>query len=118
MSETVLWTNASPTSTFNSQTVTLSDDINNYDYIKITYRASTTLTSTLSIMLSLEEWLKTTNATGVCYPAIAVRINSVVYARRVSHNTDTDVIFASAIRMNASGANQDYIIPTEVIGLK
>ena len=37
LEETVLWTNPSPTSDFAAQTVTLSDSISNYDYIKFEY---------------------------------------------------------------------------------
>ena len=39
--ETVLWTNNSPTSTFANQTVTLSDNISDYDYLCFEYRSTT-----------------------------------------------------------------------------
>jgi hypothetical protein len=41
-SETVLWTNPSPTSSFAAQSVTLSDSLLNYKYLKITYRSANT----------------------------------------------------------------------------
>ena len=39
--ETVLWTNSSPTSNFADQNVTLSDSMSNYDYLKFTYKKAT-----------------------------------------------------------------------------
>lgn len=32
---TVLWTNTAPSTTFGAQTVTLSDDVSNYDFIGV-----------------------------------------------------------------------------------
>ena len=37
LKETVLWTNGSPTASFAPQDVTLSDDIDNYDFLKIEF---------------------------------------------------------------------------------
>lgn len=38
LKETVLWTNPNPSANFNSQNVTLSEDISNYDFIKFVWQ--------------------------------------------------------------------------------
>lgn len=41
MPKTILWTNPSPTSSFSSQNIGLSDDINNYDYLGVSAKQYT-----------------------------------------------------------------------------
>ena len=50
--ETSLWTNDNPSTTFPAnQTLTLSDSISNYDYLRIYYRATTTSSIYSSVII-------------------------------------------------------------------
>lgn len=58
--ETVLWSNPNPAANMAPLSVTLSDSIDNYDFIKVTSRASVTDTTYLgAVLMSVEDFKKT-----------------------------------------------------------
>lgn len=63
-SETLLWSNPSPTVSYSSGTVNLSDNVTNYDYIKVTFRSSTTKSLTRSLIFEQKDWINTRSSTG------------------------------------------------------
>ena len=114
--ETTLWTNSSPTSSFASQTVTLSQDIDNFDFLKITARASTTSDKRIGVIISVSDF-KNTVTTGQGASLGICGGNSGAHARRaVAYTSDTQVWFSGA----ASGgtAYNNTAIPVSISGLK
>ena len=123
LKETTLWTNSSPSATFAEQTVTLSDNISNYDYIKIEWCESTSaLTNKSSIMVSASEFTRNKNPYYNAHdttPAILGRgANNVSYLRYIAYESDTQVLFGHALRGNATGVDNTFTIPLNIYGVK
>jgi hypothetical protein len=121
--ETVLWTNGSPTSSFASQTVTLSQTIENFDYIKIVFRKSTTNADEGILILptkTVKESLNNTASTYRCCIGLCVGNSNSTYVRTIFVNSGVyDAIgIDTATRLNASGTSNITAIPTQIIGLK
>lgn len=119
--ETVLWTNGSPTSSFASQTVTLSQTIENFDYIKIVFRKSTTDADEGILILPTKTVKESLNNTANTYRCcIGMRIGSATYVRVIFVNSGVyDAIgIDSAARLSASGTSNTSAIPLQIIGIK
>ena len=119
MSETILWTNSAPTSNFTAQIITMSNNINNYKYVKITYRLSTTNSTEMSNICSVEDFKKTNNAVGV--PSVQTLIGafngSATYARAFRYKTDTTAEITAAARLQSNETSNNVAIPLQIIGL-
>ena len=115
LQETVLWTNSSPTSSFATQTVTLSDDINNYDYIGIYYRVSTSVATTGFAMTKVSDYVQNVSSS---QPRLAFAgiTGTTAQFRNIKYDTDTTVVIGGAIA--TSGASNNNVIPTAISGLK
>ena len=115
--ETVLWTNPSPDSNFAGQTITLSESIDNFDYIKVTakkaYNNSTFYTA---FIVTPENFKKTLSSLGSDRVEISFTIAGD-YTRRVLYVDNTSVNFSLAYKLGASGTSQSYAIPLEILGL-
>lgn len=120
LQETTLWTNPSPSSNFEAQTITLSDDIDNYDFIKIKYRIKTSGSVYSSIILTTAD-LKN-NIDSNDNPLLFAggrESSSVMWARKIVYVSDTQLSFTTAYRVNASGTDAiSLMVPIEVKGLK
>ena len=116
--ETVLWTNSSPTSSFADQTITLSDSIDNYSSLGVTFKLSTTEEMSCTIKLSVEDFKKCTNSATILNPASCAKISNLAYARRFYCASDTTIYFAASYRLNTSGTNNAANIPIQIIGIK
>ena len=117
--ETVLWTNNSPTSSFANQTVTLSDNISNYDYLCFEYRSTTG-----SSAKSGKVYVKTTDFTNAgsgantCQLGTYARNSSDVgYTRVATYASDTTITFSHSIRAGSSGQDDTSAIPTKISGI-
>ena len=120
LQETVLWTNSSPTSSFSQQTITLSDNLSNYDYISLTWCSSTSNTSkTLTAMLRISDFMNSKNVlNGISIQAGGYgSTSSAAYSRVIGYDTDSTVYFGSALGLGTSN-NNAYSIPLSVRGLK
>lgn len=118
LSETTLWTNPSPTSSFASQNVSLSDNISNYDFIKIQFRVSTSVSNSASIIVSKEDLLTMTNATNTPKFALGAIESSVTHTRAGYYVSDTSINIGNTYRTNSTTTYNAVCIPTEVIGMK
>ena len=65
--ETLLWTNPSPTAQFNGQDVTLSEAVDNYEYIRIEYGYNKNSTTLRSVIIPV--W-QDANKTAYAYPSV------------------------------------------------
>lgn len=118
LKETTLWTNSSPTSNFAAQTITLSQDIDNYDYLKIAYRLSTSASTELSLIISVQDFKNTADANGKGVITLNSKSSNVIYARLIYYASDTSVFATVAYKIGSSGNSQAYSIPTKISGLK
>lgn len=118
LTETTLWTNSSPTSNFAAQSVTLSQSIANYSYIKIKWRGSTSITTESSIIIEKSELQSATedaNTNNIGFGRKA----STSYMRRVFYVSGTSLKFDAANGLGGTtGTNNSLAIPTSVIGMK
>lgn len=125
LKETVLWTNPAPTSSFASQTVTLSDDISNYTYLKVEYKIQNTSASSIFALFDVEEFkvvaqsAPTTGFLGILGACTGAWANASFYKRVLAYQTETSIYFANASTIsNVATATSDYLIPTQIIGIK
>ena len=112
--ETVLWTNGSPTSSFAQKTVTLSDNINNYDYIKMTFRYSTSDDTELVEIFPVEN-IDINTAKRSTYLGVMWYAGSWKY-RNITNNY-TSVEISNCVFVGGSSSNGS-IIPLQIIGIK
>lgn len=122
MTETVLWTNSSPTSNFASQTVTLSDGISNYDYLKFTYKPSTASSLSNSTIISTQDFIsncvdgaKHFFATMGGYSSTSA---SNAHGRNAFYVSNTSLRMGSCLMFNSASSNNAYMIPLTIKGLK
>lgn len=114
----LLWTNGSPTANFASQTVALSAEWSDYDFILVTYIFSTSTADRATVLIPVRESL------GGSIPDYAMRINAATSNRTggrsvtlaVNSGNYNRVTFGSA-SYNTSTAN-GYVIPIIIYGIK
>ena len=122
--ETVLWQNSAPTSNLPSsgytQEVTLSDDMTNYDYIKVTFRASTTNSTSMSVLVSSSDIAAVVNGSNtVSVPAMATSLTSNWgSSRKFTFSAVNKINFYTSFKYNENGNSGAYLVPTSVIGIK
>lgn len=117
--ETSLWTNSAPTSTFAGQDVTLSDDINNYDCLKFTYRVTTSVADLLNYIISVSDFKKSLSGMSPHHCILGLSSNdSGAHTRRVYYKTDTSVTFDSSYQINVVATANTTCIPLSIIGIK
>ena len=115
--ETSLWTNPSPSSDFAAQTITLSDDMDNYEYIKIKYcfSASYNTGNYLSdYIISVDELKKSPypEASGTArlnFSLARMNTSNVACYRKFYYASSTTVRFGST--------DTNALIPFEILGL-
>ena len=120
LKETVLWTNSAPTSTFAGQTVTLSSDIDNFDYIKVNYRYITSSTVEYSVLASVSE-LKTYSGNGTGRLAMSeVSGGGYFVYRPVTYSSNTALAIGGCGYVNGTTftTNNGLCIPTSIVGCK
>lgn len=116
MTETTLWTNSSPTTSFSPQAVTLNQSMANFDYIKIQYAKTKDKTGEFqpSIIISYADFLHTISSED------SGRIKAVLYYydtyRRFYYVSDTSIQFNQAT--TGSSSYPSYNVPTKISGLK
>ena len=118
MKETVLWTNSAPTSTFASQTVNLSDSMQNYKYIKIKTEYDTSQSPTASVLMSVDDVNNMTGQTIVVNLCLASHDSAGNYIRPISFSTNTSVVFGNCLPLRSTTIDNTKSIPLQVIGLK
>ena len=118
LTETVLWTNSSPTSNWTGTGVTV-PDISGYDYIKFEFRVSTSVSDTFAFMCTSEDLRNADNTHNSLMPCVG-GIGSVsgVFIRRIICNSDTNLTVDTAYQLNTTANNNSVGIPTRIIGIK
>ena len=120
MTKTALWTNASPTSSFAEQNVTLSKDIDNFDYLEFEWNHASSTTVKGSLLVDVPTFKTYTTATSsVVYVAMCGQQGTGSrYVRNVRYVSDTSVQFSTTSLYNGTGAFNTMVIPTNIYGVK
>ena len=120
LTETVLWTNLTPTSAFATQTVSLNDNLSNYDYVAFEVKAATDTQDTFRVIYPIEVFqnskLNVSKSYIVDFGGTA--INGQGYVRCAFYDTDTTIKFDDSYKVNVAGKLNTSNIPLKVIGLK
>ena len=119
--ETPLWTNSNPTSNFDAGTtpLTLSDDLSNYDELKIEYCKGTSATSTLFyIKFPIADFLSRSADDGRY--VIGGRINGVSDMARTifKGSANNQLHIGQCYYMYGTTVNNAYYIPLNIYGVK
>ena len=119
MSEKVLWTNANPTSSFNASACSLSESVDNFDYIKVLYRVSTS-NSTQGSALWPVATIKTSSggANKIRASFASQNANSVIYARIIGYNNAQSLQIGVSSVWGQSLNDNTTVIPLNIIGIK
>lgn len=118
LSETVLWTNPSPTSNLSIGNKTLSQSVDNFKKIRVYYRLSTSNSTTSYVTYDVEEFKKFLLAGTNAAAGIAYRAPNISYVRTFYYVDTTTISFGSCYKLRATSTDDSLIIPTKVCGLK
>ena len=119
LSETPLWelTASQQTSNFAKQTVSLSQDMATYDFIKFVFRLTTSNASSIDVIYKSSDVLQfsDSNVTNKFVGCAAAYTSNWAY-RRIYYISNTSVRFTDGIL--GTGTNNSQLIPLGVYGLK
>ena len=111
------------TSGSESNDVSLSDSIQNYDFIELLYRASTNTSSAVSVIIPVNAFTQCGTAATDQRPKYAISgrdtaLVSATLVRGVTYNDNTSITISNAFKMNSSGTDNRIAVPTKIYGLK
>lgn len=119
--ETILWQNSSPTSAFEAQNLTLSESIDDFDYLSITYAGTISESAPkIKIMFTPTDLRKSVASSPNPRIIISGHYGSNNYRldRTLILNSVTSIAVSAASRVGASGTYNQAAIPLSVIGIK
>ena len=114
--ETSLWTNSAPTSNFAAQAVTLSDSIDNYKYVKIRYRLSTSNTTEFSDIVTVSDLKRSLSGDNQMLVGLDGR-TTATWARYITYTNSTSLSVTTAYQLSGTSSSQSALIPLEILGL-
>ena len=108
--ETSLWTNPSPSSNYTEGSASLSDDINNYEYLEFQMKNSTTdANPNFFIRLSVSS---------IKSAGLGVFVgNQSGWTRRVGYTNDTTISITRTYEIAGSGRSDNQMIPYQILGI-
>lgn len=117
LTETTLWTNSSPSTSFSDQSVTLSESVENFKYIAFYVRTSESDNTESYVICDVDE-LKTYIASGT-HPELcmASRVNNQQFTRMVFYVDTTHIKYDNAYELTGAPTRNSYVIPTKIVGL-
>ena len=121
LKETTLWTNPDPTQDFGFQVVTLSDDVDNYDYIKIYVGYTKSMLTRIYEYYIPVDMFKLSETSPGPKPLFAIGMqnqNPTNYVRLITGITDTTLSIGSAIVYQTSNQANSTLIPIKITGIK
>lgn len=121
MTETTLWTNSDPTTAFASQTVNLSGNLSDYEYIGFECRFSTTYDNRLMTYVKASDFPDCVAETNEPMPCFFSYNSTYFYCRLIQYASDTTVTIGGCYRGKPTGtwaAQSAALIPLRVVGLK
>ena len=120
LKETVLWTNPSPNADYANATVTLSQSIQNFDFVKIYYKGIKTSTTERSVIFPKETWNSATRTAHAPWLSINCRngSGSTPYVRGIIPETSNTVLFDTVHNIVDGSTTNTIVIPLRICGLK
>ncbi len=120
-SYTTLWTNPSPSADFAGQTVTLSSNMNNYDFIRVTYKLHKTSTGTYEVWMPRSVFTSTASGknNSTCQMILGGNCgtgSSSRNSRRTCYYTSTTSVEFGEANYGTNKLNQDAI-PVAIYGV-
>lgn len=119
--ETVLWTNPSPTSTQDKQTITLSGSISDYSSLKFVFYSDTSHTQIVSIMISVDDFKLVGGSTNNIYDYVlspSVYTAGNIVSRLFRYLSDNTMTIGSCNSVTGGTSNNSKCILYQIIGLK
>lgn len=123
MAETILWTNANPTSNMGTTTITLSQGLSNFKYLKIEFNYMTSSSSIIfdSGLFPTDAFKNVTQAAAKQALLLARNDGTVggrIYARSIRYISDTSIGVSIPYVLNdTTSLPTSYLIPTKIIGV-
>lgn len=128
MTETVLWANPYPAYQFDAQAVDLSESVDNFDYIKVTFAASNSnMTDLRSVIFSVNDFKTYLGGADdvnkrdfMCSPAFSKSGGLYsVYIRTFFYKPATNqVYFNQGLYVDTPTTAVTYAKPTVIVGIK
>ncbi len=121
LSETTLWTNPNPTSQFTPQTITLSDNIQNYKQIKLRFKGHYSLTPPEDEYYNQFQYTdKFIENVSWIFGMAGSRSQPTgqLGCRNMYYISNTSIGFSNAYRTVSTSPNNDWPTPIAIIGLK
>lgn len=120
LSETVLWTNSQPSQSITSDTaLTLSESMDNYKYLKFTYKVNTTSNIEVSTIMSVEDIKKCVG--GANSPAISISAtkesSGYTYMRKINQSAGS-LSLGRCFGFNFAQEDGSLCILLNIYGLK
>lgn len=126
LSYTTLWTNPDPTAEFGRSggvSVSLSDDIDNYQFLEFTFQKTTSNTDKYSILIPVSEFKLSSSGAGAGKVKYAANVATATYwtfFRAFWYNSDTEVLIDQCAFYRANSATtyqNQYVIPYTIKGV-
>lgn len=123
MKETTLWTNANPTSNMGSTTITLSQGLSNFKYLKIEFNYATSSSSIIfdSGLFPTDAFENVTQAAAKQALLLARNDGTIagrIYARSIKYISDTSIGVGIPYVLNGTESiTTNNLIPTKIIGV-
>lgn len=123
LTETILWTNGSPSSDFTAGTFSLDTGkkFSDYDYIKfIWYNSKSDRSVENETIIPFSAFQRMDNGTTIVpFIALGYRASSTSrMVRMVMYESDTSIYFSATSYWNSTGSSNGNVIPYKIIGLK
>lgn len=117
--ETILWENQNITTSFSPSTIQLSDNISNYDILRIYYNLGTSIGTLHTQYIDYDCSNINEYATNKYRIMTGVVYNDATYTRNYNIQTNlTSIGIGGSARINATGYNNSTNIPVKICGLK
>lgn len=119
--ETTLWTNQSPSSSFSGGTLSLSDNWTNYSKIAFYYKSQTSSSDSNAAIYrtsDMANWSTSYSVSG-CSGSLLGNASNRAYARTIfkTANANEIKIDSKAYALGNSAQNADYCVPTKITGI-
>jgi len=118
VTQTKIWTNPSPQADYSGTTITLSQSMTDFDYIRVTarrWKADGSVDYETIMPVSL---VVTCTGTNQGRFPLAYYGEGTMYARTFEYVSNTSIKFSNASKVGASGNLAGALVPAEVYGMK
>lgn len=118
LTPTTLWTNPSPGASVGQMTVTLSDSVSNYKYIKFNFLGWTGTSVYFDILIPADQISTYTDAANTRSAGVFWHGSSYIYYRRIVYVATNQIKITLAGRVGQTGSSDNALIPQSIVGLK